>query len=86
MKTTIKNKATAKSGYALIVALFLMTAISTFLAMLSISASQRAHAATRLVDQIKAKAMAEAGCEYAYAILSTDWEERYNPAAFTNAP
>ncbi len=73
-------------GFALVVVLFFIAAISTFMAMVAVSSSQRAFTAKRLTDQIKATAMAEAGCEYGYAILSADWEARYNPAAFTNAP
>jgi len=80
----MKTKTTGKEGVALVMVLFFMAAISTFLAMVSFSSSQRAYTAKRLTDDIKAKAMAEAGCEYGYAILSTDWEARYDASAFTN--
>jgi hypothetical protein len=75
---------TGKEGIALVVVLFFMAAMSTFLAMVAFSSSQRVYTAKRLTNDIKAKAMAEAGCEYGYAILSTDWEARYDPSAFTN--
>jgi len=84
MKTKIKT--TGKEGIALIIVLCFMAAISTFLAMVSVSSSQRAYTAKRLTDDIKAKAMAEAGCEYGYAILSTDWESRFDPSAFEGEP
>ncbi len=82
MKTKIGPE--NKYGFSLLTVLFFMAAISTFLAMLIHSSSQRAYTASRLTDQIKATAMAEAGCEYGYAILSTDWESRYDPSAFSS--
>jgi hypothetical protein len=82
MKT--KNRAD-QSGFALVIVLFLMAAISTFLAMLVFSSSQRAFTATRLTDKIKAQAMAEAGCELGYAILWNDWDARYDPSAFSSS-
>lgn len=83
MKTR-QEQTTAKNGFALVVVLFFIATISTFLAMLAVSSTNRASTARRLTDQIKAKAMAEAGCEYGYAILSTDWEARYDPDAFAD--
>jgi len=74
-----------KSGFALLVVLFFIASISTFLTMLAFSSSQRAYTSRRLTNEIKAKAMAEAGCEYAYAVLSTDWESRYDPATFSSS-
>jgi hypothetical protein len=71
-----------KGGFALLVVLFFIAAISTFLSMLAFSSSQRAYTVRRLTDGIKAQAMAEAGCEHGYAILSTDWESRYDSSAF----
>ncbi len=78
------NTQKGKGGYALVVVMFFIAAISTFLAMLSFSSSQRSYTSQRLTEEIKAKAMAEAGCEYGYAILSTDWDTRFDPSAFTN--
>jgi hypothetical protein len=73
MKT--KNRQN-NQGYALLVVLFAVTAIASFLAMLTFSASQQAFTVRRLSDNLKAKAIAESGCEYAYSVLSTDWEAR----------
>ncbi len=80
-----KNKpSTEKGGFALLVVLLFIAAISTFLAMLSFSSSQRAFTSRHLTQQIKATAMAEAGCEYGYAILSTDWASRYDSSKFSS--
>lgn len=81
MKTKAQQQVD-KGGFALLVVLFFVAAISTFLGMLAFSSSQRAYTAQRLTNKIKAQAMAEAGCEYGYAILSTDWAARYDPSAF----
>lgn len=82
MKT--KTKPTNR-GFAIVAVLFMIAVISTFLAMLMYSSSQRVHTATLLNNKIKAKAMAEAGCEYGYAVLSTNWEARLDPSAFASA-
>lgn len=84
----MKTKAVlaSKGGFSLVVIMFFLTVMSTMLAMLCFSASQRAYTSTRLVDEMRAKAMAEAGCEYAYAILSEDWDARNDPAEFSGTP
>jgi Tfp pilus assembly protein PilX len=74
-----------KDGFALLLVLFFVAAMSTFLTMLAVSSSQRAFTTRRLTHGIKAQAIAEAGCEQAYAILSTNWAARYDPSAFTSA-
>lgn len=84
MTSTEARQRTDKGGFTLLVVIFFIASISTFLAMLVFSSSQRAYTVRRLTDQIRAKAQAEAGCEYSYAILSTDWEARYDPATFAN--
>jgi len=62
-----------KEGFSLVAVLSFMAIISTFLALMLFSSSQRTFTATRLADGIQAKALAEAGCEYAYSVLSSDW-------------
>jgi|GEM_PF-1990912 len=70
MKTnSIPNK---NDGFALITVLCFIATMTTFMAMLAVSSSQRAYTAKRLTNQIKAQAMAEAGCVYGHAILSGD--------------
>ncbi|MBN2161301.1 MAG: hypothetical protein JXR25_10720 [Pontiellaceae bacterium] len=78
-----KRNPANKDGFALLIVMFFVAAISTFLGMMVYSSSQRAFTARKLTEEIKAKAMAEAGCEYGYAILSTDWDARYDPSSFT---
>ncbi len=85
MKTVNTHTKTDQGGFALLVVLFFIASISTFLAMLAFSSSQRAYTARRLTEGIKAQAMAEAGCEYGYAILSTDWDARYDLSAFSSS-
>ncbi len=84
MKATPVCKQERRGGFSLLVVLFFIASISTFMAILAFSSSQRAFTVTRLTDDIKAQAMAEAGCEYGYSILSTDWSARLNPEAFSN--
>lgn len=78
MKTTIhRNK-----GFALITVLFILAALSLMLGMLVQIGGQRAYTAKRLVNEIKAQAYAEAGIDYAYSILSVDFDQRNNPDSF----
>lgn len=78
MKTTShRNK-----GFSLITVLFVLAALSLMLGMLVQIGGQRAYTAKRLVDQTKAMVYAEAGIDYAYAILSADFEQRNNPESF----
>jgi cytoskeletal protein CcmA (bactofilin family) len=71
-----------QEGIALIIVLFMMTAISLMLGMLIKLSGQRAFTSKHLVDQVKALAYAEAGIDYAYSILSVDFDQRNNPDAF----
>jgi len=72
-----------KSGYSLLTTLFIMTALSMTLGMLISIGRQRVFTAKKLTDQVKALAYAEAGIDYAYAILSADFDQRNNPSAFS---
>jgi hypothetical protein len=72
-----------KSGYSLLTTLFIMTALSMTLGMLITIGRQRVFTANKLTDQVKALAYAEAGIDFAYAILSADFEQRNNPSAFS---
>jgi hypothetical protein len=78
----INDRSANRHGFALLAVLLIMAVISSFLAMLMYSSSQQAYTATRLTRKIKAQIMAEAGCEYGYAILSTDWDARHTPSSF----
>jgi len=78
MKTTDHQK----RGFALLSVLFIIAAISLMLGMLIQIGGQRAYTAKRLIDQVKSLAYAEAGIDYAYSILSTDFDQQDNPDAF----
>jgi hypothetical protein len=75
-----------KSGYSLLTTLFIMTALSMTLGMLITIGRQRVFTANKLTDRVKALAYAEAGIDFAYAILSADFEQRNNPSAFSMNP
>jgi cytoskeletal protein CcmA (bactofilin family) len=70
-------------GFALLSVLFIITAISLMLGMLTQIAGQRAFTAKKLANQVKALAYAEAGVDYAYSILSQDFSQRNNSALST---
>ncbi|MEN8254949.1 MAG: hypothetical protein ABFR33_05705 [Verrucomicrobiota bacterium] len=74
----MKNKLYYKKGFALVSVLFIIAAISLMLGMLIQIGGQRAFTAGKLVDEVKALAYAEAGIDYAYSILSIDFEQRSN--------
>jgi len=71
-----------KSGFALFSVLAIIAALSIMLGMLLKLGEQRAFTARRLINQVKALAYAEAGIDYAYAILSVDFDQKDNPDAF----
>jgi len=78
----MKMKSHQKQGFALFSVLLIIAVISTMLGMLIHSGQQRAFMARKLADQVKALAYAEAGIDYAYSILSLDFDQRDNPSAF----
>ncbi|MBN2704129.1 MAG: hypothetical protein JXR23_07955 [Pontiellaceae bacterium] len=82
MNTTLQQ-ANAKSGFTLIAIMFFTAIIASFLSMSVFAAMQRAKTVKRLNEQTKAQMMAEAGCEWAYSILSADWDARYTPSVFS---
>lgn len=79
----IPQQSTAKSGFSLLAIMFLTAIIASFLSMTVYTSTQRVFTVKRLNEQTKAQMMAEAGCEWAYSILSTDWDARYTPSVFT---
>ncbi len=78
----MKKRHHNKNGFALFSVLFIIAAISVMLGMLAQIGGQRIHTAKRLTDQIKALVYAEAGIDYAYSILSVDFDQKNNPDAF----
>jgi len=74
----MKTTAHQNRGFAVLSVLFIITAISLMLGMLTQIGGQRAFTARRLANQVKALAYAEAGIDYAYSILSLDFDQRNN--------
>ncbi len=74
----MKNTLCHKRGFALVSVLLIIAALSLMLGMLIKIGGQRAFTAKKLVNQVKALAYAEAGIDYAYSILSIDFEQRNN--------
>ncbi len=72
-----------KCGFAMLTVLFIITALAISLGMLIKMGTQRAYDARMLTNRAKALAYAEAGVDYAYAILSADFDQRNNPSAFS---
>lgn len=71
-----------KNGFALFSVLCIVAALSVMLGMLIQIGGQRVFTARKMVDEVKALAYAEAGIDYAYAILSADFDQKNNPNAF----
>lgn len=79
----MKTSAHLNRGFAVISVLFIIAAISLMLGMLIRLSGQRAFTARKLANQVKALAYAEAGIDYAYSILSLDFDQRNNTALST---
>ena len=63
-------------GAALVTVLVIVTSVSAMLGVAISAGMQRTLMARRLSDRIRAKAIAEAGVSYAYAVLTTNWGAR----------
>lgn len=71
-----------RAGSALITILIVTTALCAVLGVTVQMGSQRAFQAARLSDQIRAKAIAEAGVAEAFSRLAVDWPARTNADSF----
>ncbi len=71
-----------KRGSALMVVLLVIIITTVLLATFFISSSQRSFMANKLADRTRAKSIAEAGVNFAYSILATNFNACSNPAAF----
>jgi len=71
-----------RQGAALFTVLVVIFAISAFLATITASSLQRSFMARRLGDRIRALAIAEAGVNEAYTVLTTNWADRLADTAF----
>ncbi len=72
-----------KSGFALLTVMFIIAALGVSVGILARIGQQRIFDAKRQTNRVKALAYAEAGIDFAYAILSTDFDTRNNPSAFS---
>ena len=75
----IQNK---KQGYALVTVISIMSVMAITFSMLMNAGTQSAHTGRLLKDRTKATAYAEAGIEYAYAILRDNFDARDNLTSF----
>lgn len=79
----MKAKKLRKQGYALVTSMFMMMVLVMVVGMMIRSSAQRMHAVRHATNKARAMACAEAGISYAYSILSLDFDQRNNPAAFS---
>ncbi len=71
-----------RQGSALLAAMGIILTVSLLLGTLASIAAQRAFSADRHVERTKAQAIAEAGVDYAYSVLRTNFAQRFDPDAF----
>lgn len=71
-----------RRGSSLLTVMIVVVTASTYLGTVVFAASQRAYMARRLADRVRAIAIAEAGVNKAYSIISTNWSSRTNLAVF----
>ncbi|TFH16794.1 MAG: hypothetical protein E4H02_04675 [Lentisphaerales bacterium] len=71
-----------KEGSALLVAMSVVLTVSLLLGTLASIGAQRVYVTRRHIHLTKAQAIAEAGIDYAYSVLQTNFAQRTNPAAF----
>ena len=71
-----------KQGGALVTVMIVMMVMAIALGGIVTVATQRAFTAKRLTHQARALAVAEAGANQAYALLSTNFAARYDESAF----
>ncbi|MEE9367526.1 MAG: hypothetical protein V3V05_01550 [Pontiella sp.] len=74
----------SKCGFALVTVLVIVSALAVMLTMLTKMGSQRVFDTQRMTNKAKALAYAEAGVDFAYAIISPDFDQRNNSALFAN--
>lgn len=77
MKTTRNRK-----GGALVTVMIVMMVMALAAGSMGMIAAQRAFTAQRMTHQARALAVAEAGANQAYALLSTNFAARYDASAF----
>jgi hypothetical protein len=78
----MKTDRPTRSGFAVLSVLFIIAALSLMFGMLIKISGQRAFTSKRLINEVKALAYAEAGVDFAYSILSVDFDKKNDPSAF----
>ena len=78
----MKKDNPTKSGFAVLTVLFIIAALSLMFGMLVQISGQRAFTSKRLINEVKALAYAEAGIDFAYSVLSVDFDKKSDPSAF----
>jgi hypothetical protein len=74
-----------KTGAALFTVLFVILIVTAVVGVAVSSSINKAFRARKLADRTRAIAIAEAGAEFAYSVLRTNFSARSNPAAFPAA-
>ena len=82
MTATAREKMRSKHGSALLIVMGIIMFMSMLLGAVSRATSHRTFMARRLPDRIRALAIAEAGANKAYSIMTTDFNKRTNAALF----
>ncbi len=71
-----------KEGGALLTAMIVIFTTTSLLGTLAVIGLNRVHNTRRLTDRARAQAIAEAGADYAYSVLRTNFALRHVPSAF----
>lgn len=79
-------KTNRKKGYALVTVMGIMAVLAITFSMLLRIGQQGAFTGRLLKDRVKATSYAEAGIEFAYALLRDDFDLRNTPSAFLLDP
>ncbi len=83
MTTEMRNR--RKSGAALFTVLFVILIVTAIVGTAVSTGINKTFMARKLADRAKATAIAEAGAEWAYSVLRTNFAARSNSAAFPSA-
>lgn len=78
----MNTKAIKKAGYALVTVMGSMAILGITFTMIYTSGSQSAFNAGRMRNKAQAAVYAEAGVEFAYALLREDYDNRLEPSRF----
>ena len=80
--SNMQKRDAGREGASLVAVMSIVLAVSACLGVLATISGNRAYNARKLANRVKAVAIAEAGASQAYALLSTNFNQRTNAAAF----